>query len=88
MPSVMDAPESMEYIETHDLTIETIERPPVRRVHPGFWGTLAHGISTYLSALRRGQHVSSCRVSHPCEPSMDRFAREYPSFALYALAMI
>ena len=84
----MDAPTSIEDIETYDLTIETIERPPARRVHPGFWCTLAHGISTYLSALRRGQHVSSCRVSRPFEPSMDRFAREYPSFALYALAMI
>ena len=88
MPSVMDAPTSIEDVATHDLTIETRERPTVRRVHPGFWRTLAHGISTYLSALRRGQHVSSCRVSRPCEPSMDRFAREYPSFALYALAMI
>jgi hypothetical protein len=88
MPSVMDAPTSIEYVATHDLTIETIEQPPVRRVHAGFWRTLTHRISTYLSALRRGQHASSCRVSRPCEPSMDRLAREYPSFAFYALAMI
>jgi len=27
MPSVMDAPELMEYGETHDLIIETLERP-------------------------------------------------------------
>jgi hypothetical protein len=88
MPSVMDAPTPMEYVETHDLTIETIERPPVRRVHPGCWRTLAQRINTSLSALRRGRHASSCRVSHPFEPSMDRFAREYPALALYALAMI
>jgi hypothetical protein len=88
MSSVMDAPTSMEYVDTYDLTIETMERPPACRVHPGFWRTLAHGISTYLSALRRGRHPSSCRVSRPFEPSIDRFAQEYPSFALYALAMI
>jgi hypothetical protein len=88
MPSVMDAPESIEYVETHDLTIETIERPPVRRTHPGFWRTLAHGISTYLSPIRHERSASSCRVSRPFEPSMDRFTRDYPSLALYALAMI
>jgi hypothetical protein len=88
MPSIMDAPESMEYVDTYDLTIETMERPPVRRVLAGFWRTLAHGISTYLSPIRHERSAPSCRVSRPCEPSMDRFARDYPSFALYALAMI
>jgi hypothetical protein len=88
MPSVMDAPELVEYVETHDLTIETIERPAARRVPPGFWRTLAHGISTYLTSLRHERPAPSCHVSHRFETPMDRFVREYPSLAIYALAMI
>jgi hypothetical protein len=88
MPSVMDAPELMEYVETHDLTIETRERPPARRVRPRFWRTLAHGIRTYLTSLRRARHAPLCPVSRPFEAPMDRLVREHPSLAIYALAMI
>ena len=45
MPSVMDAPELMEYVETHALTLETLERPQRRRACPGCWRTLAPQIT-------------------------------------------
>jgi hypothetical protein len=88
MPSVMDAPTSMEYVETHDFTIEPIEWSPVCRISPGFWRTLAHRIGTFLSSRHRGRQASSHCVSRPYETSMDDFAREYPALALYALALI
>jgi hypothetical protein len=90
MPSVMDAPElEIEYVETqHDLTIETIERPPVRQTRPGFWRTLMHGITTYLTPTRHERHTGACRVSRSFETPMDRLVREYPSLATYALAII
>jgi len=82
MPSVMDAPKLVEYVETHDLTIETIERREPRRTRPGFWRSLVHKITPHLTP------APSCRVSRPFETPMDRFAREYPSLAPYAFAMI
>ena len=88
MPSVMDAPELVDYVETHDLTIETVERREPHRDRPGFWRTLAHGITTYLTPIRRERHAPSCLVNRPFEVPMDRFIREYPSLAPYALAMI
>ena len=91
MPSVMDAQEldmEIEYVDIHDLTIETIERRELRRERPGFWRTLTRGISTYLTPLRRERHVPSCWVSRPFEGPMDRLVREHPSLAIYALAII
>jgi hypothetical protein len=91
MPSVMDAPEldiEIEDVETHDLTIETIKRPPTRRVRSEFWRALARGIITYLTPTRRAWHAPSCHVSHRFETPMDRLVREHPSLAIYALAMI
>jgi len=93
MPSVMDAPELVDYVETHDLTIETIERierewPRPRRARPGFWRTLTHRITTYLTPTRRERHAPVCRVNRPFETPMDRLVREHPSLAPYALAMI
>lgn len=88
MPSVIDAPESMEYVDTYDLTIETMEPRERGCTRPGLWRTLVQSMVTFLTPARRERSAPSCRVSHPCEPSMDRFAREYPSLALYALAMI
>ena len=45
MPSVMDAPELMEYVETHALTLRASERPQRRRARPGCWRTLAPQIT-------------------------------------------
>src|SRR2546427_12436238 len=79
MPSVMDAPELVEDVETHDLTIEAIERPQPRRARPGFWRTLAHKITTHLAPTPRQQHVPSCSGRRPFETPMDRLGREDPS---------
>ena len=88
MPSVMDAPELMEYVETHDFTIETRERPQPRRARPGFWRTLAQKITQDLTPTLRQRYTPVCSVSRPFEPPMDRLAREYPFLAAYALAII
>ena len=88
MSSMMDAPELMQCIQTYDLSIETRERPKTRRAPSGLWRLLVHGISTYLTSLRRERHAPACHGSRPFETAMDRFAREYPSLAPYALAMI
>ena len=88
MPSVMDAPELIEYVETHDLTIETRERPQQRRVRPGFWRTLAQKITQDLTPPLRQRYASMCSASRPFETPMDRLAREYPFLAASALAII
>jgi hypothetical protein len=88
MPSVMDAPELMEYVETHDLTIETREWPQPRRARPGFWRTLAPKITQDLTPTLRQRYASVCSASRPFETPMDRLAREYPCLAAYALAII
>ena len=89
MPSVMDTPElEIEYVKTHNLTIETLERPLARQTRPGFWRTLVHRIGTYLIPTPHERHVPVCRVSRPFETPMDRLVREHPSLATYALAMI
>jgi hypothetical protein len=82
MPSVIDAPELSEYVETHDLTIETLERPQIRRARPGFWRTLAHTITRHLPP------APACSTRRPVEAPMDWLVRENPSLAVYALALI
>ncbi len=84
MPSVMDAPELMEYVETHDLTIETVEWPQPRRTRPGFWRTLAKTIAGYCTSTPRQQHASSCHAPRPFETSADQLARQYPTLYLRA----
>jgi hypothetical protein len=88
MPSVMDAPELIEYLETHDLTLETLERPQPRPVHPGFWRTLVHRITPYLTPKRREHHTSSCSTRRPYEAPTDLLARQYPTLYLRALCGI
>ena len=85
MPSVLDAPELIEHIEIHELTIE---RPQPRRAHRGFWRTLAHGITKHLTRTPRVSQASSCSVHHPFETPMDRLTREHPSLAILALSII
>ena len=86
MPAVIDIPELIddEDVETYALPIE---QPVVRPARPGFWRTLAHRITTSLTPTRRERHAPVCHVSRPFETPMDRFAREYPSLSVYALAV-
>jgi hypothetical protein len=85
MPSVMDTPELVEYVKTHDLTIE---QPQPRQARSGFWRTLARKIATRLTPQPRKQHVPSYSVPRPYEAPMDRLVREYPYLAVYTLALI
>ena len=84
MPSVMDAPELVEYVVTHDLTIETIERPKPHRTRPGSWRTLAHRIAGYFTPAPRKQFASSCHASRPFETPADLLARQYPNLYIRA----
>ena len=86
MPVVIDTPElEIEHVETHDLTIEM---PQTRRARPGFWRSLAHGITTYLTPTPREWHAPSCSAHRPGETALDRLVREHPSLSVYALAMV
>jgi hypothetical protein len=87
MPSVMDAPELVEHVETHDLTIKMIEYSQPRRA-PGFWRTLAHQLIRYLTPMSREGYTPSCSASRTFEAPMDRLARENPYLSVYALALI
>ena len=84
MPSVMDAPELMEYVETHDLTIER-ELPQQRRARPGFWRTLAHKITAHLRPPPRTRHTSSSGMPRPFETPADLLARQYPTLYIRAI---
>jgi hypothetical protein len=88
MPSVMDAPALSEYVETHDLTIETLERPQIRRARPGFWRTLAHTITAHLTPTQRERHASSCSTCRPCETPADLLARQHPTLYLRVICGI
>ena len=87
MPSVMDAPEVNEYIETHDFTIERELLQP-RQPRPGFWHTLAHKVATHLRPTPRKRHAPSCRVPRPFETPADMLARQYPNLYIRAFCGI
>ena len=84
MPTVLDTPEVLEHVETDNLPIE---RPPARSARPGFWRTLVHGVTTYLTHTLRGRHVPPSCAPRPFETPMDRLVREYPSLSAHALAI-
>jgi hypothetical protein len=85
MPSIMDAPELHEFVETHDLTIEW---PQARHARPGFWHRLAHKITTGLYYRPFKRYTPSCSASQLAETSIDRLVREHPSLSVYALSLI
>ena len=81
MPAFIETHElEIEHVETYDLSIE--ERPLARQTRPGFWRTLVHGITTYLTLTRHERHIPLCRVSRPFETPMDRLIRERPLLAI------
>jgi len=86
MPAVMDTHElELKHVETHDLTIEM---PQTRKARPGFWRSLARGITTYLTLKPRERRAPSCSAHRPFETPMDRLTREHPSLSAYALALV
>ena len=85
MSTVLETPEVCEHVETDNLPIE---RPPVRGARPGFWRTLARGVTTYLTHTSRARHAPSYRASRPFETPMDQLVREYPALSAHALAIV
>ncbi|HSX82628.1 MAG TPA: hypothetical protein VLQ80_29210 [Candidatus Saccharimonadia bacterium] len=86
MPAVIETHElEIEHVETSDLSLE---RSQPRRAPPGFWRSLVHKITTHLSPTPREQHAPLCSAPRPFEAPMDQLVREYPSLAVYALALI
>jgi hypothetical protein len=79
MPSVMDAPELMEYVETHAFTIETRERPQPRRAHPAFGRTLAQKLTPYLPPTLCQQYAPVCRACRPFETPWTGWHASLPS---------
>jgi len=84
MPPVIDT--------TNDDQVEAYtferERPQARGARPGFWRSLAQGITTYLTPTPRERHTPSCSTYHPFEAPMDRLVQESSSLSLLALAII
>jgi hypothetical protein len=86
MSTVIDTPElEIEHVETYDLTIQI---PQTRRARPGFWRSLAHRITTYLTPTPRERQAPSYSALRPGETPLDRLVREHPSFSVYVLAMV
>ena len=84
MPPVIDTP-NYDHVEAH--TLES-ERPQARGARPGFWRSLAHGITMSLTPMPREWPVPLCSVRRPFETPMDRLVRESSSLSLLALAII
>jgi hypothetical protein len=84
MPPVIDTPND-NHVDAH--TLES-ERPQPRRVRPGFWRSLAHGITASLTPTPRERHAPVCSTCRPFEPPMDRLVQESSSLSLLALAII
>jgi hypothetical protein len=90
MPAVIDTPELIAHVETHELTTHglTIERPEARRARPGFWRTLAYRSTTPLTQTPRASQAPSYSRHRPFETPMDRLVREHPSLAPLALSIV
>jgi hypothetical protein len=84
MPSVMDAPELVEYVATHDSAIETSERPRPHRVRLGFWRTLTQKITRCFTPTQRKQYASSCHAHRSFETPAEQLARQFPALYLRA----
>ena len=85
MPPVIDTT-NYDQVEVH--TLES-ERPQARGARPGFWRSLAHGITTYLTPTPpREWPMPFCSARRPFETPMDRLVRESSSLSLLALAII
>lgn len=89
MPSVLDAPERIEYVDTHALTPHglTIEQPQPRGTRPGFWRTLIHGLTQHLTTPCASQ-APTYSAPRPFEAPIDRLMREHPSLAPLVLSII
>ena len=85
MPTVLDTPTVLEHVETDNLPIEQSSAHSAR---PGFWRTLAHGVTTYLTHTSCERHAPAYCAPRSFETPMDRLVREYQSISVHALAII
>jgi hypothetical protein len=85
MLSVLATPELIEHVETPHLPAE---RSQARHAHLGCLQTLAHWVARHMIRAPHVRQAPLSGVHRPFETPMDRFAREYPSLSLYALALI
>jgi hypothetical protein len=81
MPPMITLPND-EHLEAH--TLESEQRQ-AQEARPGFWRSLTNGMTMYLTAMPSERHAPSCRRF---ETPMDRFAKDYSSLSLLALAII
>lgn len=88
MSTVLDTPERIAHIEPSAIPDLHIEKPRARRARPGFWRTLAHGMTRHLTRTPRLKQTPSYSAHGPFEAPMDRLVREHPSLAPLALAII
>ena len=84
MLPVIDTPND-DHVDAH--TLERA-RPQARRTRPGFWRSLTHGLTTYLTPTPRERHVLHEGMCRPFETPMDRLVRESSSLSLLALTII
>ena len=84
MPPVRDT-RNDDHVEAH--TREN-QRPQARRARPGFWRSLARGITTHLTPTPREWHAPLRSTPRPFELPMDRLIQEDPSLSVLALAII
>ena len=61
------------------------EQPQAREARPGFWRSLLHGMTIYLTPIPAERHAPACR---PFQTPMDRLVQEDASLSLLALAII
>jgi hypothetical protein len=84
MPPVIDTPND----DHVDAPTRARERLQARGARPGFWRSLAHGITTSLTPTPHARPAPSCSTGRSFETPMDRLVREYSSLSLLALAII
>ena len=84
MPPVRDT-RNDDHVEAH--TSEH-QQAQTRRSRPGFWRSLARGITTHLTLTPRERHAPLRSMSRPFELPMDRLIQEDASLSVLALSII
>jgi hypothetical protein len=84
MPPVR-ATRNADHVEAH--TSEN-QQAQARRARPGFWRSLARGITTHLTPMPCERHAPLRSMSRPFELPMDRLIQEDASLSVLALSII
>ena len=84
MPPVRDT-RNDDHVEAH--TREN-QQALTWRSRPGFWRSLARGITTHLTLTPRERHAPLRSMSRPFELPMDRLIQEDASLSVLALSII